>query len=110
MQRPGQFRRGGTVHRGVVSLGDDREAAFRNALDVIEAFDNVHLPWRAGEIHRPGVNTRQQNTELPPVPRLGQGEVAYMEIDIEQVVLNPIRIPKPEGHLHDLASLYGRWV
>ncbi|MNF05195.1 hypothetical protein D3C80_2048730 [compost metagenome] len=33
-----------------------------------------------------------------------------MEIDVEQVVLNPVWIAESEWHLHDLASLYGRWL
>ncbi|MDT4856059.1 hypothetical protein FQZ97_904350 [compost metagenome] len=104
MQGPGQFGGGGTVGSGMVGLGQDGETALGNTLHIVQPLDHVHLPWRAGEIHRPGMDARYQDAELSPVAWLGQGEMADMEVDVEQIVLDPVWVSQAEWHLHDLPT------
>ncbi|MNO87993.1 hypothetical protein D3C76_794270 [compost metagenome] len=110
MQGPGQFRCGGAIHRSVVGLGENGEAALGDALDVVEAFDDVHLPGCPGKIHGAGMDTRHHDAELAPVARFGQREMANVEVDVEQVVFHPIGITETEGHLDDLALEHRRDV
>ncbi|MNM80050.1 hypothetical protein D3C81_920000 [compost metagenome] len=50
------------------------------------------------------MNARCQDAELPPVTRLGQGEVANMEVDVEQVIVHHVRIAESERYLDDFPA------
>ena len=47
-----------------------------NTLDIVEPLDHRIFPKRLVHIHRPGIDARRLNTQLPPVAGFGQRDVA----------------------------------
>ena len=87
----GHLRAGHTVDGGVVDLADEREGSRRNALDVVEALDDVELPQRTVEVELAGVQPRRLDAQLAPVTGLRQGDVAHVELEVEVGVVRPSR-------------------
>jgi hypothetical protein len=76
----------------MMHLGDERETAGRQALDIIQALDDDELPQGLGQIERARVKARDLDAELPPVAGLGQSDVADMVFDVEIGILDPVRM------------------
>ena len=88
------------VDRGVVHLADQREAAGREPLDIVEPLDDREFPQRLRQVHRPRVQPRDLDAQLPPVAGLGQRDVADVEFDVELGILDPIGMIDVERHAH----------
>ncbi len=84
------------VDRRVVQLGQQREAVLRQVEQAVEPLDDVELPQRPVEVERAGVDARRLDAELAPVARLRQGDVADVVLEVEVLVLHPVRIVEPE--------------
>ena len=82
------------------TLRDEGEAARRDALDVVEALDDVELPQRPVEVERAGDQPGHLDAQLAPVARLRQGDVADVELEVEVGVLDPVRVVEVERHPH----------
>ena len=89
------------VDRGVVDLADDREAALRHALDPVQALHDVELPERAVQVEGPRHQPGRLDAELAPVARVGQGDVADVELQIEARVFDPVGVVEVERHPHE---------
>jgi hypothetical protein len=79
------------IDRGMVDLQQHGKAADRQVEKAVESLDHVHLPQRALQVERPGVDARGLDAELAPVAGLGQGDVAHVVFDVEALVLDPVR-------------------
>ena len=89
----------GAIEQCVVQLAVDRETAARQAGHVVEALDDPRLPQRAAEIQRPGVQPRDLDAQLAPVPGRGQRDVAHVELEVEVLVDDPVRAVYAARHL-----------
>ena len=92
------------VDRDMVDLGDDRIAAFRYARNVVEPLDDVDLPERLREVQRAGVDARDQDAQLTPVAGMGQGDVADVVLEVEVLVVHPVREIEFQRHAHEAAT------
>jgi hypothetical protein len=90
------------VDRGVMELHEDRESAFRDPRDMLEALDDVRHPQRPGMIQLPRLQPRDLGHELPPVTGFRQRDVAHVILEIEIAVFGPVGVVEREGHLHQL--------
>src|SRR3546814_9840025 len=81
---------------------EHREAARRDALDPVEPLDDINVPERAVHVHRLREPARDRDAELPPVAGFGQARVAHVRLDVEMLVLDPIR---SEEHTSELQAL-----
>jgi hypothetical protein len=104
VQQRGDLVALGDVDRRVVDLQQHGEAAHRQVEEAVEALDHVHLPQRALQVQRPGVDARGLDAELAPVAGLGQGDVAHVVFDVEVLVLDPVGIVEVERHAQDLLA------
>ncbi len=87
----------------MVDLGDERIASFRQPVDVVEAFDDVHFPERAVHVQRPRVVARHVDAELAPVARLGQPPVTDVVFEVEMLVVDPVREIEFQRYVHEPA-------
>ncbi len=94
---------GFAVDGGVVNLGDEGIASLRQPVDIIEPFDNVHLPERAIHVQRTRVITGHVDAELAPVARLGQAPVANVIFEVEMLVVDPVWKIEFQRHMHEPA-------
>ena len=92
------------VDRGVVDLGEDREAVRRKVEECIETLDEVQLPERAREVERSRVDARCLDAELAPVAGLRQRDVAHVVLEVEALVLDPVRVVELERHPQQLLA------
>ena len=99
-----EHRAGGAVHRRVVGLQQHGKAVLWQPFDIVQPFDDVHLPQRLVHIQRPGVDARHENTELAPVAGLGQRYVAHVVFKIKMFVFHPIGAVEFHGHVGQLAG------
>ena len=81
-----------------------REAALGYAFNVVQTLDHRVFPQRFVHIEWTGVNARGEDTQLPPVAGLWQGNVAHMILEIEILVLDPIGMIEVQGNTHQLLS------
>ncbi len=84
----------------MVNLGYHRKAALGHAGYIVEPFDNGEFPWRTLQIERAGKYACRLDTQLAPVARLRQCDVAHVKLQIEVRVLDPVRIVQVERHPH----------
>ena len=82
----------------VVDLGQDRETVARQVEERIEPFDQVEFPQRARQVQRSRVDARGLDAELAPVARLRQRDVAHVVLEVEVLVLDPVREIEFERH------------
>ncbi len=87
-----------------MDLQHEGEATLRNAGDLVEAFDDVQLPQRLREVERAGVQPGSLDAELAPVARLGQRDVAHVVLEVELLVLHPVRVIEVGGNPHHLLT------
>ncbi len=92
------------------SLGQQREAVLRQVEQAVEALDDVQLPQRPVEVERARVDARGLNAELAPVARLRQRDVAHVILEVEVLVLDPVRLVEPERHGAQLLPEHRRAV
>jgi len=78
------------VDGGVVRLHHDRERSGRQPRDAVQTLDHVRFPQRATAIEWSRVQPRHLNHELPPIARLRQRDVAYVELEIEGRIFEPV--------------------
>ncbi len=88
------------VDRRMVELEEDRERAVGQAGNPVQALDDVDLPQRPAAIERARMQARDLDHQLPPVARLGQGDVADVELEIGVGVVDPVRTVERVGHRH----------
>jgi hypothetical protein len=91
-------------------FGNDTKATLGQTLDIVETFNDVNFPGRSTHIQRPGVDTGNLNTELSPVTRMRQGDVAQMEFNIKIGISNPVRIIKPHRNFDHTGAQCGNLV
>ena len=104
MKRVHQVDAGNAVDRRVMNFRQQRVAALRRALDIVEPFNDQNFPGRARQIERARKGARRQNAELAPVAGFRQGGVANVIFKIEIRIFDPVRIIDAERHLdHALA-------
>ena len=92
------------VDARVMHFRDDRVAAFRQAVDVVETFDHGEFPQWFREIQRPRMQPRRLNAQLSPVTRLRQPNVANVKFEIEILVFDPVRVVEAERHVDELLA------
>ena len=78
------------IDRCMMHLVQHGKAALRHALDIVEPLDHRIFPERLVHVHRPRVDPRHLNAQLPPVSRLRQRNMADMIFKIEICVIDPI--------------------
>ena len=89
---------------------DHGETARRYALDIIQALDDMQGPQGPVQVERPVHDPADQNIQLPPVPRPGQGNVTHVIFQIEPVVIHPIGMIEAQWHaLNLLPEARGQW-
>ena len=44
------------------------------------------------------------NTKLPPIAGVGQSAMTNMKLDIEMLVIDPVRVVQFKGHVNEPAS------
>ncbi len=59
------------------------ETAGRNALDIIEALDDIQLPERSGTVEGARVQARHLDAKLSPVAGFWQRNMADMKFGVE---------------------------
>jgi hypothetical protein len=96
---------GGAVDRGVVHLGDLGDPA-----PLVDAFDDVQLPQRAGAVEWPGVDTADHLGQLLRGAGRGHGVVADVVVEVEVRVLDPVGQVDPERNLDQPATEGGQLV
>ncbi len=84
-----------------MDLGDYGKAAFGQAIHLVETLDDVQLPQRPIEIEGPRHESGDLDAELPPVTRPGQGDVPYVELQVEIGIVNPVGMIEVERHPHE---------
>ena len=98
VEQRGQVGQPVQVDRGEVGLQQQRKAAAGQVEEAVQAFDDIGLPERAVQIQRASVDPRDLDAELPPVARLGQGDVANVVLQVELLVVHPVRVVQPQRH------------
>ena len=106
MQPLGHFCGAHPIDGNVVNLGHDREGARGQEVHVIQALDHVHLPDGSSHVQWAGMQPGKLDAELPPVARLGQGDVANMEFKVEVGIVDPVGIVKVQRNLHETLPEY----
>lgn len=101
MERLGDCHGGLAVDRGMVHFQDQRKGAPRESVHVVETFDKIQFPQRAGEIKRSGMDPRGLNAELAPVTWSREGNVADVVFEFEIVIVRPPRQVEIDGDMHD---------
>ncbi len=86
VQRSGDFHARSAVDSGVVHFGEKSEATRWVARHVIQPLNNVQLPQRAAAVQWPGMHTCDLDTELAPITRGRQGDVANMKFRVKAAV------------------------
>ena len=86
------------------------KAALGNAFDIVEPLNHRIFPERFVHIHRPGIDARRLDAQLPPVARLGQGNMADVKFEIEIFVIDPIGMIEIQRHSHQLLAKYPRTI
>ena len=83
----------------VVQLLDQRSAA------ALQALDDHELPEGTGAIERIGGDQRGEVEQLTVASRLGEGDAAHVEVDVEIRIVHPDRSAHVAGRrLHPLAQ------
>ncbi len=100
VQAHGELGRGVAVQGAMVAFDQQRKATLRQSFHIVQPFDDHHFPWGAAQVKGGRVQTRDQNVELAPVAGLGQGHVAHVVFDVEILVIDPVGIVQPQGHMH----------
>ena len=59
-------------------------------LAVLQSLDQVDLPQGPVAIQQLAVQSRYQGEQFPVTPRLGQGRMAYVVIDVQAVIGLPV--------------------
>ena len=98
MQQGRDFVAVGHVNGSMVHLDQHSKAPLRQVKKAVQAFHDVHLPQGALQVQRPGVDTRYLDTELPPVARFGQRNVAHVVVDVKGLVFDPVGVVQIEWH------------
>jgi hypothetical protein len=98
------------VDRRVVDLRQDREAVRRQVEKRVQPLDQVGLPQRPRQVERPSVDPRGLDAELAPVAGLRQRDVAHVILDVEPLVLDPVRVVELERHAQQLLPKNRRQV
>ena len=95
---------GCAVHCTVVHLQQQGEAPGRDALDIVEPFDNIDLPHGLVPAQRRGVDARGENAQLPPVAGFGQGDVAHVVLEVKIRVFHPVGSAEAVGNKSQFAT------
>jgi len=106
VQRQRHLQSGLAIDRGMVHLVQHREAALGHALDIVEPLNHRIFPERLVHVHRPRIDARRLDAQLPPVTRLRQGDMADVIFKIEIRVIDPIGMIQIERHPHQLLPEY----
>jgi len=91
------------VDRRLVDLDEQREAACGQLEQAVEPLDDVDLPQRTCQVERPRMDARRLDAELAPVAGSGQRDVAHVVLEVEVLVVDPVRIVEVERHAPQLA-------
>ena len=94
----------GAIHQRVVHFGIDRKAALGKIRNIVQPLDDIGLPQGARHIEWPGMQTRYLNAKLPPIPRLGQCDMAHMEFHIKVGIQHPIGFIQAGRHFHQASA------
>src|SRR6056297_790434 len=78
----------------MVDLGGNGIAAGWQAVEVIQAFNHVHFPGGTTHVQGTGMVARHVYAELSPVAGLGQATVRDVILEVEEFVLDPVRVIK----------------
>jgi methylglutaconyl-CoA hydratase len=81
-----------SLDRGVMDLRQHREAVLRQVGERVQPLDEVELPERPRHVERARVDPRGLDAELPPVAGLRQRDVPDVVLEIESLVLDPVRV------------------
>ena len=73
-----------------------------------QPLDDVGLPQRAGPIERATDEPGHQLAELVVVAGRRDGGLPHVEVEVERVVLDPVRVVEPEGHHRAAAAAAAR--
>src|SRR5207247_2604897 len=92
------------VDRGMVDLEEDREAASRYPLDVVDTLDHRHLPQGATAIEHARVKSCGLRAQLLPVPRTWQRDVLHVVFEGEVRIVHPVREVDTEAGRDDLLA------
>ena len=79
---------GHAIDQRMVDLGVGGEAA------VGQAFDDIGLPQRAVAVHQVAVQARDHRQQFADAPRMRQGQVAQVVVELEL----PVFLPVPQPH------------
>ena len=104
MQQLGDFAPEVEVNTRLVCLRQQRKAARRQLGEAVQAFEHVDFPQRPVQIERARVDARDLDTELAPVARFGQRDVAHVVFDVEVLVVDPVRVVQLQRHALQLAA------
>src|SRR5262245_27196699 len=69
-----------------------------------QPLDDVQLPRRAIQVERDGMQPRRLFPQFGQIPGCGQGQIAYVELEVEGPVFNPVRIVQVERDSDDAAA------
>ena len=92
-QQADDLTAGDAVDDGVMNLRVQGDVAR------FQAGDDVHLPQRPGPVERPRMQPRHLLRQLPVVSGGGQSQIAHVELEVEVLVLHPVREIHAERHL-----------
>ena len=98
------------IDLGTVELEVDRETARLDALDVVDALDDIGLPERLVAIQDQRMQARDLNAEVTPVTWLGQRYVANMVFEIDLRFVDPVGTVEIERHAHQTAAQHRRHI
>jgi len=110
MYRLHEFGTALAVHRGMVKLRVKRKRSRREAVDVVEALDDVDLPERFAAVQWARMQTRHLDAELAPVARLRQRDVADVEFHIDMAIIDPVGAVEVQRNRNQATVEYGRPV
>ena len=91
-QQADDLAAGDAVDDGVMNLGVDGDVAG------FEAGDDVHLPQRPRPVERARMQPGHLRRQLPIVARRRERQVAHVELEVEVLVLHPVREVQAERH------------
>ena len=99
-----QFQAGLAIHIGMMEANQHGETVGRYTFYIVHALNNVDLPRRTLHIDTAGHGARSKDTQLTPVTRLRQPYMTNVILQIEILIIQPVRIVQLERCLFQPAT------
>ena len=75
-----------------MAVQEGREATLGKPVDVVEALDHIEFPQGPSHVERTGEQACDLDAELAPVAGMRERNVAYVVLEVEVDVVDPVRM------------------